>query len=89
MAEAESWVIFIGQNVDEEFRNQVLATMLDLDSIESSKKLYLYINGPGGDLTPSLAIYDTMQSLKSPVATQCVGYAYNQSRVSPCSWREG
>ncbi|XP_068665789.1 ATP-dependent Clp protease proteolytic subunit-related protein 2, chloroplastic [Aristolochia californica] len=70
-------VIFIGQNIDEEFSNQVLATMLYLDSIESSKKLYLYINGPGGDLTPSLAIYDTMQSLKSPVATQCVGYAYN------------
>lgn len=70
-------VIFIGQNIDEEFSNQVLATMLYLDSIESSKRLYMYINGPGGDLTPSLAIYDTMQSLKSPVATHCVGYAYN------------
>uniref|UniRef100_A0A1D1YHR6 ATP-dependent Clp protease proteolytic subunit n=1 Tax=Anthurium amnicola TaxID=1678845 RepID=A0A1D1YHR6_9ARAE len=70
-------VIFIGQHIDEEFSNQVLATMLYMDSIESSKKLYLYINGPGGDLTPSMAIYDTMQSLKSPVGTQCVGYAYN------------
>ncbi|KAH7687053.1 ATP-dependent Clp protease protease subunit protein [Dioscorea alata] len=70
-------VIFIGQPIDEEFSNQILATMLYLDSIESSQKLYLYINGPGGDLTPSMAIYDTMQSLKSPVATQCVGYAYN------------
>ncbi|KAK6947659.1 Clp protease proteolytic subunit /Translocation-enhancing protein TepA [Dillenia turbinata] len=59
-------VIFIGQHIDEEFSNQILATMLYLDSIESSKKLYLYINGPGGDLTPSMAIYDTMQSLKSP-----------------------
>ncbi|XP_038906920.1 ATP-dependent Clp protease proteolytic subunit-related protein 2, chloroplastic [Benincasa hispida] len=70
-------VIFIGQNIDEEFSNQILATMLYLDSIETSKKLYMYINGPGGDLTPSMAIYDTMQSLKSPVATHCVGYAYN------------
>ncbi|KAJ7952433.1 ATP-dependent Clp protease proteolytic subunit, partial [Quillaja saponaria] len=70
-------VIFIGQHIDEEFSNQILATMLYLDSIESSKKLYMYINGPGGDLTPSLAIYDTMQSLKSPVGTHCVGYAYN------------
>ncbi|RWR87549.1 ATP-dependent Clp protease proteolytic subunit-related protein 2, chloroplastic [Cinnamomum micranthum f. kanehirae] len=70
-------VIFIGQHIDEEFSNQILATMLYLDSMDSSKKLYLYINGPGGDLTPSMAIYDTMQSLKSPVATQCVGYAYN------------
>nr|CAD1830165.1 unnamed protein product [Ananas comosus var. bracteatus] len=55
-------VIFIGQHIDEEFSNQVLATMLYLDR---------------GDLTPSMAIYDTMQSLKSAVATQCVGYAYN------------
>lgn len=70
-------VIFIGQHIDEEFSNQVLATMLYLDSMDDSKKLHLYINGPGGDLTPSMAIYDTMQSLKSPVATNCVGYAYN------------
>lgn len=110
-------VIFIGQNIDEEFSNQILATMLYLDSIDDSKKLYMYINGPGGDvsstftnwhwhfriclflyhifscfsfyltsydnyksqlqLTPSMAIYDTMQSLKSPVGTHCVGYAYN------------
>ncbi|WOL13053.1 hypothetical protein Cni_G21822 [Canna indica] len=70
-------IIVIGQQIDEEFSNQVLATMLYLDSVESSKKIHLYINGPGGDLTPSMAIYDTMQSLKSPVATQCVGYAFN------------
>ncbi|KAI3409670.1 ATP-dependent Clp protease proteolytic subunit [Psidium guajava] len=70
-------VIFIGQHIDEEFSNQILATMLYLDSVDDSKRLYLYINGPGGDLTPSLAIYDTMQSLKSPVGTHCVGYAYN------------
>ncbi|KAK4761572.1 hypothetical protein SAY87_029456 [Trapa incisa] len=70
-------VIFIGQNIDEEFSNQILATMLYLDSIDDGKRLYFYINGPGGDLTPSLAIYDTMQSLKSPVGTHCVGYAYN------------
>lgn len=69
-------VIFIGQNIDEEFSNQILATMLYLDSVEN-KRLYMYINGPGGDLTPSMAIYDTMQSLKSPVCTHCVGYAYN------------
>ncbi|EPS59722.1 hypothetical protein M569_15082, partial [Genlisea aurea] len=70
-------VIFIGQHIDEEFSNQILATMLYLDSIDDSRKIFLYINGPGGDLTPSMAIYDTMQSLKSPVGTHCVGYAYN------------
>ncbi|XAR66126.1 Endopeptidase Clp [Bertholletia excelsa] len=70
-------VIFIGQHIDEEFSNQILATMLYLDSIDDSKKLYMYINGPGGDITPTMSIYDTMQSLKSPVGTHCVGYAYN------------
>ncbi|KAH8521801.1 hypothetical protein POPTR_001G115900v4 [Populus trichocarpa] len=70
-------ILFIGQNIDEEFSNQILATMLYLDTIDDSKRMYLYINGPGGDLTPSLAIYDTMQSLKSPVGTHCVGFAYN------------
>ncbi|WCJ26061.1 ATP-dependent Clp protease proteolytic subunit [Euphorbia peplus] len=70
-------VIFIGQDIDEEFSNQILATMLYLDTIDDSKRMFLYINGPGGDLTPTLALYDTMQSLKSPVATHCVGFAYN------------
>ncbi|XP_038687174.1 ATP-dependent Clp protease proteolytic subunit-related protein 2, chloroplastic [Tripterygium wilfordii] len=70
-------VIFIGQEIDEEFSNQVLATMLYLDSLEDNKKFYMYINGPGGDLTPTLAIYDTMKSLKNPVSTYCVGFAYN------------
>ncbi|CAO2820038.1 unnamed protein product [Amaranthus hypochondriacus] len=70
-------VIFIGQHIDEEFSNQILATMLYLDSVDDNKRLYMYINGPGGDLTPSMAIYDTMSSLKSPIGTHCVGYAYN------------
>ena len=43
-------VIFIGQNIDEEFSNQILATMLYLDSVDT-KKLYMYINGPGGDVS--------------------------------------
>nr|GMC63682.1 ATP-dependent Clp protease proteolytic subunit-related protein 2, chloroplastic [Ipomoea batatas] len=69
-------VIFIGQTIDEEFSNQILATMLYLESIDDSRRLYMYINGNGGDLTPSMAIYDTMQSLRNPVCTHCVGYAY-------------
>eukprot|EP00250_Pteridium_aquilinum_P003338 c13655_g1_i1 orf=295-1149(-) len=70
-------IIFIGQYIDEEFGNQVLATMLYLDSIDSSKNLYLYLNSPGGDVTPSMALYDTMDSIKSPVGTLALGYAYN------------
>ncbi|XP_055821375.1 ATP-dependent Clp protease proteolytic subunit-related protein 2, chloroplastic [Solanum dulcamara] len=70
-------VIFIGEEINEEFSNQILATMLYLDSIDDSKKLFMFINGPGGDLTPTMAIYDTMQSLKTAVGTHCVGFAYN------------
>ncbi|MCO5572288.1 hypothetical protein L7F22_026041 [Adiantum nelumboides] len=70
-------IIFLGQYIDEEFGNQILATMLYLDSIDSSKNLYIYLNCPGGDVTPSMAIYDTMDSLKSPVGTLALGYAYN------------
>ncbi|KAI9076628.1 hypothetical protein K1719_041393 [Acacia pycnantha] len=70
-------IVFIGETIDEEFSNQILATMLYLDSVDNSKKLYLYVNCPGGDLTPSLALYDTMQSLQSLVATFCMGFAYN------------
>lgn len=44
-------IIFIGQNIDEEFSNQILATMLYLDSVDNSKRMYMYINGPGGDVS--------------------------------------
>ena len=43
-------IIFIGDNIDEEFSNQVLASMLYLDSVDDTKKIHLYINGPGGDV---------------------------------------
>ncbi|KAK1560329.1 hypothetical protein Q3G72_025277 [Acer saccharum] len=63
--------------------------MLYLDSLDDSKRIYMYINGPGGDLTPCLAIYDTMQSLKSPIGTQCVGYAYNLAAfLLVADWQE-
>lgn len=70
-------IIFIGDSIDEEFSNQVLASMLYLDSVDNTKKILLYINGPGGDLTPCMALYDTMLSLKSPIGTHCLGFAFN------------
>ncbi|KAI5432872.1 hypothetical protein KIW84_020255 [Lathyrus oleraceus] len=72
-------VVFIAQEINEEFSNQILATLLYLDSIDNTRFLYLYINGPGGELTPCLALYDTMQSLETPIATHCVGQAYNMA----------
>ncbi|KAI3798413.1 hypothetical protein L1987_33688 [Smallanthus sonchifolius] len=61
----------------EEFSNQILATMLYLGSVDNSKRMYMYIHGRDGDLTPSMTIYDTMQSLQSLIGTHCVGDAYN------------
>eukprot|EP00475_Leptophrys_vorax_P040383 TRINITY_DN74757_c0_g1_i1.p1 TRINITY_DN74757_c0_g1~~TRINITY_DN74757_c0_g1_i1.p1 ORF type:complete len:453 (+),score=-37.80 TRINITY_DN74757_c0_g1_i1:62-1360(+) len=72
-------IIFIGQFMDEEYTNQVLATMLYLDSVDSNKPMYMYINSPGGELTPTLALYDTIGSIKSPVGTLALGYAYNNA----------
>jgi ATP-dependent Clp protease protease subunit len=72
-------IIFLGQYIDEEFGNQIVATMLYLDSVDSTKPMYLYINCPGGDITPCMAIYDTMESIRSPVGTLALGYAYNNA----------
>ena len=47
-------MIFIGQNIDEEFSNQILATMLYLDTLDDSRRIYMYLNGPGGDVSFSL-----------------------------------
>jgi ATP-dependent Clp protease protease subunit len=70
-------IIFLGQDIDEEYSNQVLGTLLYLDSIENSKKIWLFINSAGGDITPSLALYDTIKSLKNDIGTHCIGFAYN------------
>jgi ATP-dependent Clp protease protease subunit len=68
-------IIFLGKDVDDELANQIIAVMLYLDSEDSSKDIYLYINSPGGMVTAGMAIYDTMQHIKSPVVTICVGLA--------------
>ncbi|OMO80927.1 ClpP [Corchorus olitorius] len=70
-------IIFLGQHIDEEFSNQILATMLYLDSLNDNKRMYFYLSGPGGDLTPSLAIYDTLKSLQTPVGTHLIGFAFD------------
>ena len=66
---------FLGQEVTDGIANSLVAQMLYLDSDDSSKPIYLYINSPGGSVTAGLAIYDTMQYVKSDVVTICVGLA--------------
>jgi ATP-dependent Clp protease protease subunit len=68
-------IIFLGKDIDDEIANQIIAVMLYLDSEDSGKDIILYINSPGGMVTSGLAIYDTMQHIKSDVVTICVGLA--------------
>lgn len=68
-------ILFLGQEVNDGIANSLVAQMLYLDSEDSSKPIYLYINSPGGSVTAGLAIYDTMRYVKSDVVTICVGLA--------------
>jgi ATP-dependent Clp protease, protease subunit len=68
-------IIFLSQEVDDGIANAIVASMLYLDSEDPSKPIYLYINSPGGSVTAGMAIYDTMQHIKSEVVTICVGLA--------------
>lgn len=68
-------ILFLGGEVSDGVANSLVAQMLYLDSDDNSKPIYLYINSPGGSVTAGLAIYDTMQYVKSDVVTICVGLA--------------
>ena len=67
-------IIFLSGEIDSNLSNTVIAELLYLDSI-SKDDIYLYINSPGGEITSGLAIYDTMNYIKSDVSTICVGLA--------------
>jgi len=68
-------IIFLGGPITDELANLIVAQLLYLDSEDNSKDIYLYINSPGGSVSAGLAIYDTIQHVKSDVATVCVGMA--------------
>jgi ATP-dependent Clp protease protease subunit len=68
-------IIFIGTPVDDEIANLIIAQMLFLAAEDNEKDINMYINSPGGVVTAGLAIYDTMQYLKSPITTICIGQA--------------
>jgi len=68
-------IIFLGGVVDDNVANIVIAQMLFLTSEDQKKPIKLYINSPGGVVTAGMAIYDTMQFIKPPVETVCVGMA--------------
>lgn len=68
-------IIFIGTPIDDEVANIVIAQLLFLAAEDINKDINMYINSPGGVVTAGLAIYDTMQYLKAPISTICIGQA--------------
>lgn len=68
-------IIFLAEEVNDAIANAIVAYMLYLDSEDPGKPIYLYINSPGGSVTAGMAMYDTMQHIKSDVVTICVGLA--------------
>ncbi len=74
-------IVFIGEAIDDHLANLVIAQLLFLESEDPDKDVNLYINSPGGVITSGLAIYDTMQYIKCPVSTICVGQAASMAAV--------
>ncbi len=68
-------VIFLGSEIFDEVANVVVAQLLFLEADDPDKDIHLYINSPGGSITAGLAIYDTMQFIRSDVHTTCIGQA--------------
>jgi len=68
-------IIFLGTPVDDRVANIIIAELLYLESEDPEKEISLYINSPGGVVTSGMAIYDTMNHVKCPVSTICIGQA--------------
>ena len=82
-------IVFLGDPIDDALANTIVAQLLFLDSVEPGKDIALYVNSPGGSSTALFAIYDTMQFLKSDVATYCLGQAASAAAVILASGAAG
>ena len=74
-------IVFLGAPIDDNVANIIIAQLLFLEADNPDKDIYLYINSPGGSVYAGLGIYDTMQYLKAPVNTMCVGVAASMGSV--------
>ena len=74
-------IVFLGTGIDDNVANIIVAQLLFLDAEDPERDIFMYINSPGGHVYPGLAIYDTMQHLRAPVATFCVGMAMSMAAV--------
>jgi ATP-dependent Clp protease protease subunit len=74
-------IVFLGGPIDDHMTNLIIAQLLFLEAEDPDKDIHLYINSPGGVVTSGLAIYDTMQYIKCPVSTICVGQAASMAAI--------
>jgi len=82
-------IIFLGSAIDDVVANTVIAQLLFLESEDSKKDIKLYVNTPGGSVTAGMAIYDTMQYVKSDVMTICIGLAGSMGAVLLAAGKKG
>jgi len=82
-------IIFLGKEIDDRLANEIIGVLLYLDSEDSNKPIYLYINSMGGSVLAGMAIYDTMQHIKSPVVTINVGLAASMASFLLASGEKG
>lgn len=74
-------IIFLGTGIDDNVANIIVAQLLFLDAEDPERDIFMYINSPGGGVYSGMAIYDTMQHLRAPVSTFCVGMAASMGAV--------
>jgi ATP-dependent Clp protease protease subunit len=82
-------IIFLGTAIDDNVANSVIAQLLFLESEDSKKDIKIYVNSPGGSVSAGLAIYDTMQYIKPPVMTICVGLAASMAAILLAAGEKG
>jgi ATP-dependent Clp protease protease subunit len=82
-------IVFLGAPIDDDLANVIVAELLFLESEDPDKDVMMYVNSPGGDVTAGLAIYDTMQVLRCPVATYCMGQAASMASLLLASGAKG
>jgi ATP-dependent Clp protease protease subunit len=74
-------IVFLTGEINGEIADLIVAELLFLEAQDPTQDIYLYINSPGGEVTPGMAIYDTIQYIKSPVATICLGQAASLAAI--------
>lgn len=82
-------VIFLGQAIDDNVSNLIIAQLLFLEAENPEKDIWIYVNSPGGSITSGLAIYDAMQYVKPDVATICIGQAASMAAVLLAAGKKG